>query len=267
LLLPTGEGPSKSSGVVSLMVHGLAIVALLSLGGKVAPLVPHADRTPIYIPSLKDMMPLIQSNHGGGGGGDGSPIPASIGRAPRFQLEQIVPPSAVIRTIDPKLEVEPSLEGPPDLKLPSPDLSVWGDPNGKPGSPSNGPGRGNGIGTGEGTGIGPGKGPGYGPGENGGFGNATFHPVGGATAPIPIFRVEPEFTDAARKAKYQGTVEVTIIVDADGTVRDPHVVKAVGLGLDERALEAVKQWKFKPGMKDGHAVPVYAKIDVTFRLL
>jgi TonB family protein len=79
--------------------------------------------------------------------------------------------------------------------------------------------------------------------------------------------VEPEFTDAARKAKYQGTVEVSIIVDADGTVRDARVVHAVGLGLDERALEAVKLWKFKPGTKDGRAVPVYAQINVTFRLL
>jgi len=248
-------------------VHGLAIVALLSLGGKVAPVISRPDRTPLYIPTnIREVMTLIQPTRGGGGGGDGSPDPASLGRAPRFALEQLAPPEAVIRAIDPKLEVDPTLLGPPDLKLPSPDMNVWGDPNGKAGPPSNGPGRNGGIGSGDRGGIGVGHGPGAGDGD-GGFGAVNMHVASGATPPIPIYRVEPEFTDAARKAKYQGTVEVSIIVDADGAVRDARVVRAVGLGLDERALDAVKQWKFKPGMKDGHAVPVYAQINVTFRLL
>jgi protein TonB len=249
------------------MVHGLAIVALLSLGGKIAPVIPRSDRTPLYLPQdIREDMTLIQPERGGGGGGDGSPIPASFGKAPRFALEQLAPPEAVVRAVDPKLEVDPTLLGPPQLKLPSLDVSMWGDPNSKSFTPSNGPGRNGGIGPGDGGGIGPGKGPGLGPGDSG-FGPATIHVVTGATPPIPIFRVEPEFTDAARKAKYQGTVEITIIVDADGNVRDARVAKAAGLGLDERALEAVKQWKFKPGMKDGKAVPVYAQVDVTFRLL
>jgi len=250
------------------MVHGLAIVALLSLGGKVAH-VPPSDHTPLYIPrDIKEVMTLIQPNRGGGGGGDRSPTPASLGKPPRFALEQFAPAEAVIRAVDPKLEVDPTLLGPPELKLPSPDMPAWGDPNGKAGPPSNGPGTNGGIGSGDRGGIGVGKGPGMGPGDDGsGFRMGTIRTVSGATPPVPIFRVEPEFTDAARKAKYQGTVEVSIVVDADGTVRDVRVVKAVGLGLDERAIEAVKQWKFKPGMKDGRAVPVNAQIDVTFRLL
>ena len=85
--------------------------------------------------------------------------------------------------------------------------------------------------------------------------------------PQLIYRVEPEFTDAARQAKHQGSVLLSIIVDAEGHVRDPKVINALGLGLDERAMAAVKQWRFKPGMKEGKAVPVYAQVQVTFRLL
>ena len=251
------------------MVHGLAIAALLSLGGKLPPVISHNDHPLLYIPTdLGKVMTLIQPERGGGGGGTGSPIPASFGKAPRFALEQLAPPEAVVTAVDPKLEVDPTLLGPPQLKLPSPDVSVWGDPNAKGLIPSNGRGRKGGIGDGEDGGIGNRRGPGLGDtGDNGGFSNPNIRVVSGATPPIPIFRVEPEFTDAARKAKYQGTVEVTIIVDADGNVRDARVAKAAGLGLDERALEAVKQWKFRPGTKDGKAVPVYAQVDVTFRLL
>jgi len=250
------------------MVHGLAIVALLSLGGKVAPLI-RPDRTPLYIPGdIKEVMALIQPQRGGGGGGDGSSTPASLGRAPRFALEQFAPPEAVVRAVDPRLEVDPTSLGPPELTMPSPNMPIWGDPNGQAGAPSNGPGSNGGIGAGKDGGIGNRNGPGAGDGNDGyGWKPANIRVVTGATPPIPIYRVEPEFTDAARKAKFQGTVEVSIIVDADGTVRDARVVHAAGLGLDERALEAVKQWKFKPGMKDGRAVPVYAQVNVTFRLL
>jgi TonB family protein len=84
---------------------------------------------------------------------------------------------------------------------------------------------------------------------------------------VLVYSKDPEFSDEARKAKYQGVVLIGIVVDAAGRVVNPHVLQALGMGLDERALEAVKQWRFKPGMKDGRAVPVYATIHVTFRLL
>jgi len=93
----------------------------------------------------------------------------------------------------------------------------------------------------------------------------SFRVGRGVTGPSIIFKVQPQLTQEARKAHFQGTVLIAVIINADGTVRDPRVVKAVGLGLDEAAVEAVKQWKFKPGMKDGRPVPVYAQIEVTFR--
>jgi periplasmic protein TonB len=268
LLLPATAGPSKSSSVVSLMVHGLAIVALLSLGGKVPTTVKPNRSAPLLLPNhFLDAVTLVQPQRDtGGGGGTQSPTPASLGKLAPFSSIQLAPPEAVTPAEDPKLEVDPTLLGPPDLKLPSPNMNVWGDPHGMPGPPSNGPGTGNGIGGGHDGGVGNGGGPGTGDGP-GGWGAATFHPVRGASAPQVIYQVEPEFSDAARQAKYQGMVEITIIVDAEGRVRDPRVVKPVGMGLDERAVEAVKQWKFKPGTKDGHAVPVIAQVQVTFRLL
>ena len=106
-----------------------------------------------------------------------------------------------------------------------------------------------------------------GPGNQPGL-NGILHPgKDGVSLPVLIHQVEPEFTEAACKAKHQGTVRINIVVDADGLVRDPRVVSSVGLGLDEKAIDAVRQWRFKPGMKDGRAVPVYATIDVVFRLL
>ena len=92
--------------------------------------------------------------------------------------------------------------------------------------------------------------------------------VGGAvTAPILISKVEPEYSEEARGAWYQGTVVVAVTVDTDGTTQDMRVVRSLGLGLDEKALQAISQWKFKPGARDGQPVPVMATIEVNFRLL
>jgi len=259
----------KVSGPMSVGIHLLVITLILLTGGAVAKKT-GMDKAITNLVMPTDIAPYESKPakmSGGGGGGDRSLTEASKGRLPKFAAEQFTPPMAVVRAVDPKLEMDPTLLGPPDLKLPSPNMSVWGDPNGVNGPPSNGTGSGGGIGSGNGGGVGSGNGGGYGPGSGGGFGGGAFRVGGGVTPPVPIFKVEPEFTEAARKAKYQGTVMVSIVVDAEGRVKDPRIVKAVGLGLDEKALEAVKQWKFKPGMKDGRAVPVYAQIEVTFRLL
>ena len=130
------------------------------------------------------------------------------------------------------------------------------------GSGSNG-----GIGSGDQGGIGPGRGPGYGPGRDGGFGGEVYSPGGGVSAPSVLFKIDPEYSEEARKAKYSGVVVLGIEVDASGRVRNLQVVKGIGLGLDERALEAVKQWRFKPGSKNGKPVNVRARIEVNFRLL
>jgi TonB family protein len=167
------------------------------------------------------------------------------------------------------MTMEPTLIGPPELNavLPNNTMSQWGDPLAKLGPPSNGPGSGGGIGSGKGGGIGSGNGGGLGPGEGGGVGGGVFRVGGGVTAPSLLYKVEPEYSEEARKAKYQGTVLLYIEVDPSGRATNIRVQRSLGLGLDEKAIEAVKKWKFAPGKKDGKPVTVAATIEVNFRLL
>ncbi len=89
----------------------------------------------------------------------------------------------------------------------------------------------------------------------------------GVTSPAVIFKVEPEYTDEARAALLQGTESIALEIGPDGVPRELRVLRGVGLGLDEKGIEAVRQWKFKPGTKDGQPVTVSATIDVNWRLL
>ena len=94
-----------------------------------------------------------------------------------------------------------------------------------------------------------------------------FRAGGGVTAPSLLHKIEPEYSEEARKAKYQGTVLLYVVVDVNGKATNIKVARSLGLGLDEKAVEAVKQWKFTPGYKDGKPVTVAATIEVNFRLL
>ena len=222
-------------------------------------------------PDVSDFQPKAapkkQAMGGGGGGGDRSPLPASKGRLPKVSLRQFTPPMAVVNNLNAKLTMEPSIIAPPDVNLPQVNMSQYGDPLGKLGPPSNGPGSGGGIGSGKGGGVGSGDGGGYGPGSGGGVGGGAFRVGGGVSAPVLLSKVEPEYSEEARKAKYQGTVLLYIEVDPSGKPINIRVVRSLGLGLDEKAIEAVKKWKFKPGYKNGRPVTVMATIEVNFRLL
>lgn len=224
--------------------------------------------TPVDLePFQPKMAPKKQAMGGGGGGGDRSPLPASKGKLPKQSLKQFTPPMAVVNNPNPKLTMEPSIIVPPDVTLPNVNMAQYGDPLAKLGPPSNGPGSGGGIGSGSGGGVGSGKGGGFGPGEGGGVGGGVFKVGGGVSAPSLLTKVEPEYSEEARKAKYQGSVLLNIIVDINGRATEIRVAKSLGLGLDEKAIEAVRQWKFKPGYKDGKPVRVAATIEVNFRLL
>jgi len=222
------------------------------------------DNLAPYVPEVK---PQNKPMGGGGGGGDRSPLPASKGRLPRADLKQFTPPMAVVNNPNPKLVMEPTILVPPDVPLPNVNMAQYGDPLARIGPPSNGPGSGGGIGSGSGGGVGSGRGGGFGPGEGGGVGGGVFRIGGGVSAPVPIFRVEPEYSEEARKAKYQGSVLLAIVVDVDGTTRNIRVLRTLGMGLDEKAIEAVSKWRFRPGMKGGQPVPVTANVEVSFRLL
>jgi TonB family protein len=263
-------GRKKKSWAMStgFQVAAVALVLFLSTSKAVqdkvketVTLIMPLDLAPPPLPVKKDVM------QGGGGGGDRSPLPAAKGRLPKFALKQFTPPMQVVQNMNPKLTMDPTLIGPPDLKLPNVNMDQYGDPLAKIGPPSNGPGSGGGIGSGKGGGIGSGTGGGLGPGEGGGVGGGVYRVGGGVTAPTLLQKIEPEYSEEARKAKYQGTVTLYIQVDPSGKAINMKVLHSLGLGLDEKAMEAVKKWKFKPGTKDGKAVTVEAQIEVNFRLL
>jgi protein TonB len=216
-----------------------------------------------------DIPPLKQAaTHagGGGGGGDRDVLQASKGKLPKLSMQQITPPSAVIRNLNPKLAVEPTIVVPPQVQLASNNMPNLGDPMSHAVMPSNGTGAGAGIGEGEGGGVGKGHGPGFGPGEGGGVGGGIFHVGGGVSPPRAIFSPEPEFSEEARKAKYQGVVTLALVVGTDGRPSNIRVQSSLGMGLDEKAIEAVKNWRFEPAMKDGHPVRVEIAVEVDFHL-
>jgi protein TonB len=261
----------RASWVNSVLVHAMAILALIlpyyisqMLNPVKAAQVEVVDISP-YLPQLP---PSANKAGGGGGGGTRTPTPPSQGKAPEFARTQMAPPEVTVPKIQPLLPVQPKLLGPPEMKLPQMAQNAqWGDPlQGVPGPPSAGPGFGGGIGTGSGGGIGSGTGAGLGPGQGGGVGGGVFSVGGNVSAPIPIYKPEPPYSEQARKAKYQGTVVLWIIVDAAGDVTDAQVVKPLGMGLDQNAVTTVRTWKFKPAMRNGAPVPVKVMVEVSFRL-
>lgn len=223
--------------------------------------------TPIDIsPYAPKLPPGKDKAGGGGGGGERNPVPATKGRLPKWSMTQIVPPMVHPK---PDSKLQATLLGPPDLKIPSPNMDNYGDPLSKLLTNSGGPGGGSGIGSGTGTGIGSGEGGGLGPGIGGGTGGGYFRPgTGGVGYPSCAYCPDPKYSEEARKAKYQGTVVLQAVITPDGRATEIQVVKGPGLGLEEKAVEAVKQWRFKPAMgPGGKPVPVIVPIEVTFRLL
>jgi TonB family protein len=95
----------------------------------------------------------------------------------------------------------------------------------------------------------------------------VYHPGDGLTMPVVIGKADPEYSEEARIARLAGTVRVSLVVGEDGTVRDVRTAASLGLGLDEKAIDAVRKWHFKPGLKDGMPVPVRVNIEINFRLL
>ncbi len=201
---------------------------------------------------------------GGGGGGDRDKLAASKGSPPKFAREQFTPPVVVARNPDPKLVMDPTVVGPPNITFP---VGPVGDPlSSVLGPPSNGPGFGGGIGSGSGGGVGSGRGPGVGPGEGGGIGGGIYRVGGGVSAPHTIYAPDPEYSEEARKAKYQGTCVLYVIVGPEGKPHSIRITRSLGMGLDEKAIEAVKTWTFEPARKNGQPVAVQISVEVTFRL-
>ena len=264
---PMQEDRGKASPIISAAVHVLIIALVLWAFLAVKKAVSKKQLlTNIDVSQYMPIAPKGPQMGGGGGGGSHDVIQAPKGKLPKFEEKPITPPM-VIQNDHPKLAVEPAIMMPKDIQLPTNNLLNLGDPRTNVVGPaSNGSGSGAGMGTGSGGGIGSGKGNGYGPGEGGGYGGGLYHVGGGVSAPQLVFAPDPEFSDEARRAKYQGVCVVSLIVDAQGMPQRVQVVRHLGMGLDEKAVEAVKQYKFKPAMLQGKPVPVEVNIEVNFRI-
>ena len=255
---------------LSFVLHGLAIMLFLLSTRFVAP---HRHDIPQRVIGLiAEISPHIlptsaSAAGGGGGGGDRDKLPAPKGVLPRLAREQLAPPAVVGRNENPKLPVEPTVMLPPEIHLQLPETGHLGDPLSLVlGSLSSGTGSGGGIGSGSGGGVGSGHGPGVGPGLGGGIGGGAYRVGGGVTAPRIIYAPDPEFSEEARKAKYQGTVVLWVVVGPDGRTHEIRVQRSLGMGLDQKAIEAIRQWRFEPGRKDTIAVEVQVNVEVNFRL-
>jgi TonB family protein len=262
----------RPAQAVAVGLHALlAVIVLVPIARHIAQATLATPTTVSYV----DISPYIEKlpagkdkAGGGGGGGQRSPVPASRGRLPRWSMTQIAPPM-VVTPPNPKLAAEATLLGPPELKVPSPNDPNFGDPLAAMLTSSGGPGGGSGIGSGTGTGIGSGSGGGLGPGSGGGTGGGAFRAgTGGVGYPSCLYCPEPQYSEDARKAKWQGTVVLQVVITADGRATNIQIVKGPGLGLEDKAIEAVRNWRFKPALgPDGKAVATLTPIEVTFRLL
>jgi len=222
--------------------------------------------TPIDIAPYLPIAPQPAQMGGGGGGGARAVLQAPKAKLPKVEQQPVAPPM-IIRNDHPKLVATPAIKMPQNIRLAETNMPSLGDPRTSVVGPaSNGTGVSGGIGTGSSGGIGSGGGIGYGPGQGAGSGGGIYHVGGGVSAPQVIYAQQPEFTDAARQAKYQGVCVVSLIVDAQGNPQRVQIIQHVGMGLDEKALEAVRHYKFKPAMLQGHPVPVEVHINVNFRL-
>lgn len=247
-------GHETTVGLGSVIVH-VAVVALLLFAGTLKPVQQAMKEfVPIFAPDLRPLQPKPKPEQSKGGGGSPQKTAETNGELPKVAPKSFVP---LIRPQDdPKLALNPTIVAPDMPNINSPN---YGNPLAGIGIPS--------AGIGIGTGIGSGKGPGVGPGSGGGFGGGAYKIGGGVSAPVPVYRPEPEYSEEARKAKWQGAVLLQLVVDENGVPQDIKVIRSLGLGLDQKAIEAVQKWRFKPGQKDGKAVPVSANIEVNFRLL
>ncbi len=256
------QGGETKSGAVSILVHVGVILLLLLVFQSPAVRQKAKDLGHIiYLPDFKPKLPKAdQKAGGGGGGGQKVPTPVSHGAAPKFAPKQFIPPTPAIP--QPKLPVVPTITAP----VPQIQADNYADPLSKIMQNSGGPGT-NGFGSGSGGGIGSGNGDGYGPGSGHGIGGGVYQIGGDVSQPVPIYKPEPEYSEEARKAKYSGTVLLSLVIDEHGNTRDIHVIRPLGLGLDEKAIEAVARWRFRAAMKAGHPVAVQAQVEVNFRLL
>lgn len=260
------DGKSKA---ISFVIHLLVIGGVLWWGMSAARMAPATETTvtPIKV-TLFDppppVMPVAKVMGGGGGGGAHHIVPPVKAPLPKVVRTVHMLPPQIAMIEHPKLAAVPNSQVNMQVKSNLPTM-------GMPDSPqialaSQGSGAHSGFGAGMGGGIGIGHGSGTGVGGGGGYGGGLMSVGGGVSAPVVVHSVEPEFTEDARKANFQGTVSIQLIVDSQGNPQDVRVMHSLGMGLDQKAVDAVRQYKFRPAMYQNHPVAVQMVIEVDFRL-
>ncbi len=243
--------------VLSLLGQSAILALLIYLTTYVIEGTPEIVRHPPVAETLR----VIFSGNSGGGGGNHDPVPASHGDIPKASLaDQIVPPTVVVPKEMPRLPMPETVVVAPEVKLPQ--AGQIGDPLSQFTIPSDGPGGRGGIGPGCCNGIGPSTGPHVGPGPEG-----IYSPgAGGVTVPQVIYNPDPSFSDEARKSKTQGKVTLLLVVGQDGRPYNIRVRQSLGMGLDEKAMEAVNRWRFRPATLNGLPVATQIAVEVDFHL-
>jgi periplasmic protein TonB len=251
--MKTKQNPIATTSAV--VIYGLIILLIAFLLAKKVQFAAPVKTLQVTELSVPPQAPPKAAVMGGGGGQRG-PTPVTKGTPPKAADTQIVPPSKP-PLVEPKIHIEPTVEMQKDIKMATsiPQIGV-----------ANSPLVGMSMGNGSGTGLGSGNGSGIGPGSGGNTGGGPKRIGGGVSAPVLIFSVEPEFSEEARKAKVAGNVLVNLWVDTNGNPSHVHVIRGVGMGLDEKAMEAVRQYKFKPAMENGKPVLVELNVEVNFQI-
>jgi TonB family protein len=223
---------------------------------------------------------LATPGPGGGGGGGGTRRPDPPAPAQRKGVSTLRSPLPVRRPppVDPppvvRVSEPPPVKPEPLPPIVAPVVPVAADPQERVGVPadvppapqSRGPGDKGGTGTGEGTGVGEGSGPGVGAGSGGGTGGGPYRPGSGITPPTLLREVKPDYTEEARRRSLEGDVVLEIVVRRDGSVGDVKILQGLGGGLDARAVDAVRQWRFSPAQRQGVPVDVIVEVAVEFKL-
>lgn len=248
-------GRSYRSTAWAVGAHALAILGIgylvkthIYFAAPVKALLVTELRDPLKVPPKVKAM--------GGGGGQRGPTPVTKGTPPKFADTRIVPPKAPPLE-PPKIHIEPTIEAQQDVKMASsiPQIGVASSPV-----------VGMSMGNGAGIGLGSGNGAGLGPGSGGNTGGGPKRVGGGVSAPVLIYSVDPEYSEEALQAKAAGNVVVNLWVDEKGNPTHVHVLRGIGMGLDEKAVTAVKQYRFKPAMENGKPVLVEMNVEVTFTI-
>jgi len=218
---------------------------------------------------------IAEPGPGGGGGGGGNQMPEPPKKAELPGKDKLTVPVTKPPAMEAPKEQKPEQPQIAQLNIPAQTLSsglneLPGAIEAPPGPPtqSQGSGTGGGSGTGRGTGIGSGTGSGLGPGSGGGTGGGVYKLGTGVTTPVLVHEVKPQYTSDAMRAKVSGTVLIECVVQTDGTVSDVRVIRSLDstFGLDEEAMKAARQWRFRPGTMQGQPVPVLITIELQFTL-